>query len=142
MVCPLHLGFEAATTTVVNHVQPGVTQTLGNTDCQVTRGIPLMNEVDIRGFCLRQITSIFQQGEQTLDTEGKATGWRGLATQLFHEAIITTTGTDSTLRAERIRDPFKDSQVVIIQTAYQTGIDGKGNTRMAHEGLYALEVGQ
>src|SRR5690606_16986976 len=62
------------------------------------------------------------------------------AAQLLNQAVVAAAGTDSTLGAETIGNPFENRQAVVVQPAHQTRVDHIGYTGSIQQAAQALEV--
>jgi hypothetical protein len=101
-----------------------------------------MHDIDIDGRRPGLAAGFANQRHQPLDTHGKTAGRCRLAAELLHQTVVTTTGTDGSLRAEAISEPLENRQVVVVEAAHQARIDLERQTGIAQHLLHALEMRQ
>src|SRR3954471_4590028 len=98
------------------------------------------HEVDIGRVALACDALNAQKFDQPFLTESPAHRGSPLATELRHQPVVTTTGTDSALRSQFTGDPLKHGVTVIVEPAHQTWIDDIANAHRFQMTAQASEV--
>src|SRR5476649_2818803 len=123
----LHLRLEAARTRggrrVHHHIEAGVADTLAQHEGLQLRRLALVHEVDVALARLVRLAGFLHQLDQAFDAHRETYGRRWLAAEHLDQRIVTATGADGALRAQRVGDPFEHGAVVVIDAAHQARVE-------------------
>ena len=102
----------------------------------------LMRDVHVAIGASDRAARFLHQFDDAFGPHGKTDAGRGLAAQHFDERIVTTAAANRALRAQTVRDPFKDRVVVVVQTTHQTRIDRVIDAQSGDAGFQTLQERQ
>src|SRR5690554_5378767 len=80
--------------------------------------VALMDDVDVAFGSIGHGVGLLPKVQQPLHANGKTYRRSRLAAQQFHEPVIASAATNSTLRPETVSHPFEYGKVVIVETTH------------------------
>ncbi|GBH08435.1 NADPH-dependent 2,4-dienoyl-CoA reductase [Pseudomonas syringae pv. actinidiae] len=144
LVSLLELALEAASTCVDLQAQVGqlITDLFGQRQRsqfgRFAEGTQV--DIDLTANFFGNLFKGLKQQYQTLDAHCKTDAGSGFATHLLDQTVVAPPRADRTLSTQLIGDPFENGLAVVIQPAYQLGVDDIRNASSVQTGLEGFEV--